>query len=160
MRPSRFGWTGKLQESWSDCSVGDTCRKSAGVTITTPLNRFNASRSSSPVTIQSALPLIASSRILSSLGSRQIRVESTISTTSDASKSAAKNSARSSLDTYLSNRGRLITSAISSDKEVDIRTISFCKAQSSAFPGTERSNNNALMMTLMSKMLRITLHPK
>ena len=54
------------------------CTKSAGVTIGIPWNGLSVRRSASPETIKSAWPLTASSRNLSSFGSRQAVIRSVV----------------------------------------------------------------------------------
>ena len=63
--------------------------KAAGVTIGISRNGLSTSRSLSPLTIRSAWPLTASSRNLSSVGSRQAAMRSVIGTNSAAARSRA-----------------------------------------------------------------------
>ena len=70
-RAGREFSAGAEQPAQSRPAFRTASRKSRGVRIRTPLNGSSVSRSASPVTIQSASPLIAVSRNLSSSGSRQ-----------------------------------------------------------------------------------------
>jgi hypothetical protein len=73
---SRIGKTrlASISYDWAEsCGAAHRSRKLAGVMMGMPRKGWSTSRSSSPVMIRSALPLTASSRNLSSFGSRQAR---------------------------------------------------------------------------------------
>ena len=95
-RSSRLSWTSAA--AYGSCGglrydLSRMLRTNvAGVTIGIPRNGSSARRSASPETIRSAWPLTASSRNLSSFGSRQAVIRSVIVTSSAAASSSCSQS--------------------------------------------------------------------
>ncbi len=116
---------------WTAFQSGNSinCR---GVAIAIPRNGCKTSRSLSPLTTQVALPLTASSRNLSSLGSRHATTRSTISTKMPSLTKALRNSIRSSSVMYLSNPLRRRTSSNSATVTCEISNLPVCVALSKA----------------------------
>src|SRR5262249_34279789 len=103
-----------------------------------------------------ALPLTASSKNLSSFGSRQT-VMTSVTTTSSASRtSAARNSRRFSSGIYLLNFGRRNTSSSSATVASDTNNFPRAAAVSNACRGTERGSSTALTATPVSMTVRIS----
>lgn len=119
-------------------------------------NGLRINRSESPVMMQSALPESASSRYISSLGSRHNFMCSEISTLTQRIFNSSKNDCLISFETYLSNLGRIKTSINSANAWWDINKVEEMDfAVNKAFPGIELLNNKALIKTLQSKTTRI-----
>ena len=114
-------------------------------------NKWSTSKSGSPVMMQSASPAIASSRYLSSLGSRQIFNRLAIFTRVDSDSSSSKKNCLKSTEEYLSNLGRIKTSISSARTWSEINKVDDVDfAFSKAWPGTEISFRKALINTLQS----------
>lgn len=119
-------------------------------------NGLSASRSGSLMMIQSALPLKASSRYLSSLGSLHAFTCRVILILSPRSLYSSRNSFIRSIEMYRSNLGRVITSIASANTGFEISNVQEVdSAFSSAWPEKEESSNKALTNTLQSKTSRI-----
>ena len=120
------------------------------------LNDFKASKSSSLVMMQSAFHDTASSRYISSFGSRQIRSRFMISTLVQSDLNSFRKSILISFVRYLSNFFRIKTSINSAYTWLD-NSISEEEdfPFSRALVGTESFIKSALIKTLPSKISRI-----
>ncbi len=119
-------------------------------------NGWRTNRSGSPVIIQSAFPKRASSKYISSLGSRHHFTCSVISTVVERDLISSRNDCLTSFETYRSNFFRIITSINSASTGLDINKVEEIDfTLSKATPGREVSNNKALIKTLQSKTRRI-----
>src|SRR5579862_8105942 len=116
------------------------------------LKGCSVSRSESPVMIKSALPDKASSRYMSSLGSRQRVIRSLISTLVQSGINSSRNDCLISVETYRSNFGRIKTSISSANVALESSSVAEENlAFNRALPGTEVFDNSALTRILQSK---------
>ena len=129
-------------------------RKASGDTIRIPRKGLSEIKSLSPVMICVACPLAASSRNLSSFGSRHARIASSISTHSAFRRNAARNCRPSSSEIYFRNFGRASTSWISDRTGGESNTFPLSSARSKACREGESVSKRALTMTLVSRTKR------
>jgi hypothetical protein len=134
-----------------DYSSLTALKNSSTVTIFTSRNGLSTSRSLSPLTMYFAPPFNASSKILSSFGSRHSCTFSIISTSIARSTNVSKNLSRSSLVTKRLNFSRPSTSLSSYNNSSDNKTSPCFKAYRNAFEGLPFSNSNELTITFVSK---------
>src|SRR5271163_496288 len=125
--------------------------------MATPRNGFSTNKSSSPLRITSADPFIATSRNLSSFGSRQTWSRSAIATGSAIRASKNKNRSRSCFETYRSNFGRAKTEASSSSVASETSKVPPSAAVRTAIPDMESGNKSRLTSTLVSITMRSLL---
>ena len=111
---------------------------------------WSTSKSGSPVMMQSALPEMASSRYLSSFGSRHIFMALEILMGVARDSTSSRNNCRNSIDAYLSNFDRINTSITSLRTAFESNREEVDLAFSKAWPGAEVSDRNALINTLQS----------
>ncbi len=136
------------------CATGYRAMYVAGVMIFIPRHGGIPRGSSSPVRIKSALPDSASSRNLSSFGSRHSVTRSCISTISSVSANSTKSLIRTNLGAYRSNFGRSRTSESSASvsTEPSIRLERSAKARHKL--GSEPGKRNALTRKFVSGTTR------
>ena len=119
-------------------------------------NGLRTNRSSSLVMMQSALPESASSRYMSSLGSRHAFICLVIFTLGPFALYSSRNNCLTVSDRYLSNLGLITTSIASISVEVERSKSAFNNSDRfNACPENEYSFSNALISTLLSKTIRI-----
>jgi len=146
----------KLTCNAYELGFSNRSRNSLGVMMRMFSNGLSISRSGSLVMIQSALPLRARSRYLSSSGSLQAFTCLVMLTLSPRSSYSSRNSFLISNRIYRSNFGRVITSIVSAKTGFEMRSIEEVdSAFSSARPEKEESSNKALTKMLQSKTSRI-----
>src|SRR6516162_5861060 len=126
------------------------CTKTAGVTIGIPWKGLRAKRSPSPETIRSARPLTASSRNLSSVGSRHATMRSVIVTASAAAISFFSQACVSGSISE-AKRGRATTSNSCCSVASDLSRPPWCSIRSAAIPGIDCCFSAALTRTLVSR---------
>lgn len=112
---------------------------------------LRTSKSLSPLTMQSAFPLIASERNLSSRGSRHTLTVSVICTSSASRSNAARNSTRRDSVVYFSNSARRNTSFNSSITSSETSNMPPCFALSNAWRGFDFGRRTALKIAFVSK---------
>lgn len=119
-----------------------------------PRNGLSASRSESPVTMCVAPPLTASSRNLSSLGSRQALIRTSASTHCASCARAARKMRMSVSSRYRRSRFLLKTSHRSARAANESRTFPLWSTRSRAWRGFEAGKSNALIKAFVSKTQR------
>ena len=152
----------QTDQNYSFPAIDRTCPNAAGVMIGMPRNASNTNRSASPDTITSARPLTASSRNLSSFGSRQAVICSTILTSSAEAKIRRSRSANSGT-VCAAMRGLSRTANTSCSVAVVLRRPPNLSTHRTTKPGHDVSLKAALTKTLVSTTTLIrgaaALHP-